>query len=66
MYAALDLPCFPPELRENRGEFEAAEQGPLPRLIEVGDLQGDLHMHTTASDGGASIAEMAEAAMARD
>ncbi len=65
VYAALGLPCFPPELRENRGEFALAEQGPLPRLVEVADIRGDLHMHTTASDGTASILEMAEAAKAR-
>jgi DNA polymerase (family X) len=65
VYAALGLPCFPPEIRENRGEFALAEQGPLPRLIELSDLRGDLHMHTTASDGTASILEMAEAARSR-
>ena len=46
-------------------EFALAEKGPLPRLIELGDIQGDLHMHTTASDGSASILEMAEAAKSR-
>jgi DNA polymerase (family 10) len=65
VYAAVDLPWIPPELRENRGEIELAEAGKLPRLIEVGDVQGDLHMHTTASDGKATIREMAEAAKAR-
>ena len=65
VYAALDLPCIPPELREGRHEFEWAEAGRLPRLIEPGDVQGDLHMHTTASDGAGSIREMAEAALAR-
>lgn len=65
VYAALGLPWIPPELRENRGEFLLAEQGNLPKLIELADIRGDLHMHTTATDGTASIAEMAEAAQAR-
>jgi DNA polymerase (family X) len=65
IYAALDLPWIPPELRENRGEIEAAEKGKLPKLIELEDIHGDLHMHTTATDGTASIREMAEAAKAR-
>jgi len=65
VYAAVDLPWIPPELRENRGEIERAEQGQLPRLIEVDDIRGDLHMHTTATDGAATIREMAEAAKAR-
>jgi DNA polymerase (family 10) len=65
VYAAMDLPCFPPELREARGEFERAEQGELPKLIELGDIRGDLHMHTTASDGRASIEEMIAAAQQR-
>jgi DNA polymerase (family 10) len=65
VYAALGLPWIPPELRENRNEFSLAEQGKIPRLIEVSDIRGDLHMHTTATDGTASIAEMAEAAKAR-
>lgn len=65
VYAAVGLPFIPPELRENRGEIELAEAGRLPNLIEVADIQGDLHMHTTASDGSASIREMAEAAKAR-
>lgn len=65
VYAAVGLPWIPPELRENRGEIELAEQGTVPTLIEVSDIQGDLHMHTTASDGTASIREMAEAAQAR-
>jgi DNA polymerase (family 10) len=51
-----------PELRENRGELEAALNGTLPELIELGDLRGDLHCHTTASDGTASIEQMAIAA----
>ncbi len=65
VYAALDLTWIPPELRENRGEFELAEQNRLPKLIELDDIQGDLHMHTTATDGTATILEMAEAAKAR-
>jgi DNA polymerase (family 10) len=64
VYAALDLPCFPPEMREARDEFKWAAAGKLPKLIELADLQGDLHMHTTASDGKASIEEMAAAAQA--
>jgi DNA polymerase (family 10) len=62
VYALLGLAYIEPELRENRGELEAAAAGKLPRLIELGDLRGDLHSHTTASDGTASIHEMAEAA----
>jgi DNA polymerase (family 10) len=58
------LPWIAPELREDRGETEAARDGKLPTLIEVGDIRGDLHTHTTASDGTASIVEMAEAAKA--
>ncbi len=62
VYALLGLEYIPPELRENRGELEAAATGALPRLIEAGNLRGDLHCHTTASDGTASIEEMALAA----
>ncbi len=65
VYAALDLPCFPPELREARREFDWAAAGDLPRLVEIGDIRGDLHMHTTFSDGQATIEEMAAAAEAR-
>lgn len=65
VYAALNLPVIDPELRENRGEFEWAEAGNLPELVTVADIKGDLHMHTTASDGRGSILEMAEAAKAR-
>jgi len=64
-YAALGLPFIAPELREDRGEVEAAREGRLPRLIEVTDLRGDLHLHTTWSDGGASPLEMADAAAKR-
>ncbi len=62
VYEKLGLPWIPPELRENLGEIEAAEEGKLPKLVELGDIKGDLQMHTTASDGQSSIEEMAEAA----
>lgn len=62
VYATLGLPLIPPELRENRGEIEAAAQHRLPALIRREDLQGDLHVHTDASDGHAGIAAMAAAA----
>ncbi len=65
VYAAVGLPWIPPELREHRREFEWADAGTLPKLITVVDIQGDLHMHTTASDGAATIEEMALAAKAR-
>ncbi len=65
VYAAVGLPWIPPELRENRGEIERAETGQLPTLLELSDMRGDLHMHTTASDGLNSIREMAEAAKSR-
>lgn len=65
VYAAVGLPWFPPELRENRGEIERAEAGSLPQLVELHDILGDLHMHTTATDGTASIAEMIAAAKTR-
>jgi DNA polymerase (family X) len=62
VYAALGLDYIEPELRENRGELEAAREGRLPELVTEADIRGDLHMHTTASDGRNSIVEMAEAA----
>ena len=65
IYAALDLPHFPPELREDRSEFLWAAEGALPTLVECGDLIGDLHMHTTATDGKATLAEMIAAAIER-
>jgi DNA polymerase (family 10) len=65
IYQALGLPWIPPELREDRGEIEAAQGGILPELIELSDLQGDLHIHTDWSDGAVSLAQMAEAARAR-
>lgn len=64
VYRALDLPWITPELREDRGEVEAAQAGRLPRLIELSDLKGDLHVHTRDSDGGNSLEEMALAAQA--
>ena len=64
VYAALDLPYIPPELREDRGEVEAALQGRLPKLVEPKDILGDLHVHSDWSDGRASILEMAKAAKA--
>jgi len=64
IYGALGLAPVPPELRENRGEIAAAEQQSLPRLIAVQDLRGDLHMHTTATDGRADAETMALAARA--
>ena len=64
VYAALGLAFVPPELRENRGEVEAAETAPFPQLITLADLQGDLHSHTTATDGRDSIEAMARAAQA--
>ncbi|MFB6127658.1 MAG: DNA polymerase/3'-5' exonuclease PolX [Halolamina sp.] len=65
MYEALDLPPIPPELREGRGEVDAADAGELPELVAVDELRGDLHTHTEWSDGGNSIAEMAAAAAER-
>ncbi len=64
MYALLDLPWIAPELREDRGEVEAARKGRLPDLITLDDVRGDLQCHTTASDGRASLEEMARAAQA--
>jgi DNA polymerase (family X) len=61
-YRALGIKTPPPELREDRGEIEAAMEGDLPKLIEEGDLRGDLHTHTTWSDGRSSLEEMVEAA----
>jgi DNA polymerase (family X) len=62
VYRALGLPVIEPELREGRGEVRAAAKGSLPRLVRLADLKGDLHMHTTASDGGNTMLEMAVAA----
>ncbi|QUO47506.1 helix-hairpin-helix domain-containing protein [Halorubrum ruber] len=65
VYRALDMDPVPPELREDRGEVEAAAEDRLPVLVGEGDLRGDLHTHTDWSDGGFSIAEMARAAEER-
>ncbi len=65
VYEMLGLHWIPPHIREDRGEIEAAQHGQLPTLIALSDIQGDLHMHTTWSDGKSSIAEMAAAAKAR-
>ena len=65
VYASVGLPWFPPELRENRHEFEWADAGKLPELVTIADIKGDLHMHTTASDGTATIEQMAIAARER-
>jgi DNA polymerase (family X) len=62
LYGAVDLDFIPPELRENCGEFEAAEQHSLPKLIEKENLRGTFHCHTIASDGHNTLEEMAEAA----
>lgn len=64
-YAGMGLPWIPPELREDRGELEAGRAGRLPHLVEPSDLRGDLHLHTTWSDGRAAPLEMAQAAAAR-
>ncbi|KAA6457864.1 DNA polymerase/3'-5' exonuclease PolX [Acidobacteria bacterium AB60] len=65
IYAKLGMDWTPPEMRECLGEIEAAAAHSLPRLIEESDIRGDVHMHTTATDGRNSIREMAEAAIAR-
>jgi DNA polymerase (family 10) len=65
VYHRLNLAWVPPELREDRGEVEAAAEDALPRLIELDDVRGDLHCHTDATDGRATIAEMAAAAAER-
>ena len=64
VYGKLDMPLIPPELRENRGEIEAALAGRLPEVIGYGDLKGDLHVHCDWDGGASSIAELAEAALA--
>ncbi len=64
VYAAVGLPSMAPELREDRGELEAARDGKLPKLVERTDLRGDLHAHTTDSDGQESLEQMAQAARA--
>jgi DNA polymerase (family 10) len=65
VYERLGYAWIPPELREGRGELEAAANGKLPTLIELADLRGDLHCHTTLSDGRQTLEQMAEAALAR-
>ncbi|HEU5022521.1 MAG TPA: DNA polymerase/3'-5' exonuclease PolX, partial [Bryobacteraceae bacterium] len=64
VYGMLGLDWIPPELRENQGEIELAESHRLPKLLEQSDIRGDLHMHTTATDGRATLEEMAESARA--
>jgi DNA polymerase (family 10) len=65
VYEALGLPWIAPELRENTGEIEAAVEGRLPELVELRDIRGDLHMHTTETDGRGTLEEMIEAARER-
>jgi DNA polymerase (family 10) len=65
VYKALDLPYIPPELRESRGEIEAARDGNLPKLVKLTDIKGDLHIHTDYTDGQNSLREMALAARKR-
>ncbi len=65
VYETLGLRWIPPELRENIGEIEWAAEGRLPELVELRQIRGDLHMHTTETDGRASLEEMAEAARGR-
>ena len=65
IYKKLGLPYIPPELRECQGEIDAAEKGELPTLLHLRDIKGDLQMHTRASDGKASVVEMAKAARER-
>jgi DNA polymerase (family 10) len=65
VYKTLGLPWIPPELREGRGEVEAAKKNKLPKLIEVKDIKSNLHMHSTYSDGKLSMLDMAKAAIQR-
>jgi len=65
VFAAIKLPYIEPELREDRGEIQAAIAGELPKLVSLKDIRGDLHVHTKASDGKSSLREMVEAAKAR-
>src|SRR3954451_1733830 len=65
VYELLGMQYIPPELRENRGELKAARDGKLPELVRLGDIRGDLHMHTVASDGRMTIEQMAAAARER-
>lgn len=65
IFSAIDLPYIPPELREDQGEIEAARNGTLPALVELGNIKGDLHVHSNWTDGRNSIEEMAQAAKRR-
>jgi DNA polymerase (family 10) len=65
MYATLDLPAIVPELREDRGEIAAALHANLPELVQLEDMRGNLHTHSTASDGKASLEQLAQAAQER-
>lgn len=65
VYRSVGLPWIPPELRENRGEIEAAEEGRLPEMLDVKDIRGDLHVHTSESDGSYSLEDMADGAISR-
>ena len=65
VYASIGLPWIPPELREDRQEFDWAQSHQLPQLVELSQIRGDLHMHTSETDGEATIREMADAAIAR-
>ena len=65
VYELLGMQPIPPELRENRGELRAAREGALPDLVELGDIRGELHCHTVASDGRQTIEQMAHAALER-
>jgi DNA polymerase (family 10) len=65
VYRALGLPYIPPEIREDSGEIEAAREGSLPALVEIGDIRGDLHCHSNYSDGAATLEEIAAAAKKR-
>lgn len=63
VYKTLGIPWIPPEMREDNGEIELAQKGALPKLIDYNDIKGDVHLHTTYSDGGESIKSMAETAI---
>ncbi len=65
VYCAIGLTWIPPEIREDNGEIELARAGELPRLVELSDIKGDLHLHTRESDGSNSVVEMLQAAAAR-
>jgi len=64
VFRAVGLPWIPPELREDRGEIDAAREGRLPHLLELADIKGDLHMHTKSTDGKNTVLEMAKASAA--